>query len=141
MTHPRAFTLIRSALVPATRNGLRKGRPKPSIETCITSPSCKLMPSLKLKAVRPEEMNVNISRAAMGFILEMMVFDVRQAVTHLSLAAAEGFRPEQVAGALDLHLDRHGLEVRVYDKFRSERAGAKLGRRQVEIVRLLEYVV
>ena len=55
MTHPRAFTLIGSGLVPATHTGLRKGRPKPSIETFITSPSCILIPSLKLRQSVPKK--------------------------------------------------------------------------------------
>ena len=55
MIHPRAFTLIGSGLAPATRTGLRKGRPKPSIETCITSPSCMWIPSLKLRQSVPKK--------------------------------------------------------------------------------------
>ena len=86
-------------------------------------------------------MNVNISRPAMGFIFEMMMFNVCQAVAHFILAAAECFPPKQVAGAFNLYLYRHGIKVGVHDKFGAERAGAKLGRRQVEVVRLLEYVV
>jgi hypothetical protein len=86
-------------------------------------------------------MNVNVSRAAMGVVFEVMMFDVRQAVTHLILAAAECLPPKQVSGAFDRYFDRHGLEARVHDKLRSERAGAKLGGSQVEVVRFLEYVV
>ena len=56
MTHPRRFHAdMWFGLVPATCTGLRKGRPKPSIETCITSPSCILIPSLKLRQSVPKK--------------------------------------------------------------------------------------
>ena len=41
------------------------------------------------QAVRPKEMHVNVTRAAVGLKLEMMVFHILQAVAHLSLPGPE----------------------------------------------------
>ena len=54
------------------------------------------MPSAETQAIRSEEMNVDVARAAMRFKFEMMMLDVRQAVAHFSFAAAERFRPQHI---------------------------------------------
>ena len=125
MNHPRAFTLIEFRPGSGHPHRIAQGPAKAFDRDLHHIPILHVDPVAETQAVGPEEMNVNVSRAAMSFIFEMMMFNVRQAVTHLILSGAECFRPEQVAGALDLYLHRHGLEVRVHDEFRSERAGAK----------------
>ena len=114
VAHPRAFTLISSGLGSGHPQRIAQG-PAKAFDRDLHHVSILHPDSIaEAEAVRPEEMNVNVSRAAMGFVFEVMMFNVCQAVTHLILAAAECFPPKQGAGAFDLDFYRHGLEARVH---------------------------
>jgi hypothetical protein len=55
------------------------------------------------QAIGPEEMYMNVSGAAVPFKLEVMVFEVFEAMTHFLLTGSEGLRPQHSPGALDFH--------------------------------------
>src|SRR5438309_2240268 len=44
---------------------------------------------LKTQLARPEKMHMDVSGLAMGKILEVMVFDIRQRMTHIPLAGVQ----------------------------------------------------
>src|SRR5271165_693590 len=95
----------------------------------------------KTQAVGPEEMHVYVSRSAMTLELEVMMFQVPQAVAHLRLAGSEPARPEHTTVPVNLYFCRHRGKLGVHDQFRTERARPEFRARQVEIVLLLEPMI
>src|SRR5580658_4505625 len=70
-----------------------------------------------------------------------MMLKVAKTVAHFLFAAGDGLRPEVPAIARDTHLARNQMEIRIDYEFRTERTGAQLRSRQVEIIAFFEDVV
>jgi len=73
-----------------------------------------------------EIVDVYITRPAMRFKLEMMMFDILQAVAHFRFTGADGLGPEDLTVALDARFARNGLELLINHQLRAERAGSEL---------------
>jgi hypothetical protein len=71
---------------------------------------------------RAEEVHVNVAGAPVRVELEMMMLHVRQAVAHERFAGAEFFRPQNFAASLDRDFAFDGVELRIDDQLRSDRA-------------------
>jgi hypothetical protein len=78
------------------------------------------------EAIGPKEVNVHISSAAMCCVLEVMVLDIGEAVTHFRIAAAEALVPEHTSITLDGDVNRHRVEPRINHKFRPKCTRAQL---------------
>src|SRR6516162_8286353 len=78
------------------------------------------------ETVGPQKVHMHISAPAMCRVLEVMVLDVGEAVTHFRIAAQEGLVPEHGSIALDGNGNRYGVEIRINHQFRPECAGAQL---------------
>ena len=76
--------------------------------------------------MRPEEMPVDIARLAMSLELEMVMFEVGQAVAHLFLSSCHFLRPNRFRSTLDPNFPVDGQKFPTNHKLRSEAAGAKL---------------
>src|SRR5262249_28018388 len=68
------------------------------------------------------KVNVHVSGAAMRLELEMMMFDVGEAVAHAVFAAADLLAPEDAAVPLDGGSATNRAKIRVQRQLRSERA-------------------
>src|SRR5215469_2738163 len=77
------------------------------------------------QTIGAEVMHVDITRAAMCFVLEMMVLDIREAMAHFRFARANLFRPENLSGTADGNLPNDGVERRIEYEFGAERTGAQ----------------
>ncbi len=86
-------------------------------------------------------MNVHVSRAPMQLELEVVVLQVAQAVGHFFFAARDRLRPELLAAAGNGHRTGHGSKIRIDHQLGSNRTGAQLRSRQVEVVLLFEAMV
>src|SRR6185437_3508828 len=87
------------------------------------------------------EVHMHRARLPVAFKLEVMVFQVGEAVAHVVLAGGDGLRPERFTAAQDADLAGNGVEIRVDRKLRANAAGAQLRSCKVEIVALLELMI
>src|SRR5579863_9683713 len=72
---------------------------------------------------------------------EVVMLDIPQAVAHFRLARANLLPPQHARIALDHHLARHRLKIRVEHELGPDRTGANLRTRQVQIILLLELMI
>src|SRR5215469_5843718 len=86
-------------------------------------------------------MNMNVPTTTMSLVLEVVMFDVFEAVTHFRLAATKRLAPQNNTLALDLHCNRQRFKIGVNDQFGSQRTGAQFGACKVEIVLLFKLVI
>src|SRR4051812_39223841 len=93
------------------------------------------------KTVSAKKMNVNVSRVAVRFILEVMVFDILQTVAHLRLTGADLFSPQLRAGAFNHDFASDRLELRVDDKLGADRTGPQFRTSQIEVILLFKTVI
>src|SRR4051812_13879924 len=93
------------------------------------------------EAVRAIKMHVHVAGTPMRIELEVMMLDVHQVVTHRDFAGRDRILPHSMSRALDRHLSGHCLKVAADNELWPNRAGAKLGACEIEIVRALELVV
>jgi hypothetical protein len=70
------------------------------------------MPSPKAQRMCPEEMHMHIARLAMSFELEMVMFEVDQAVAHVFLSGRQFLRTNRFRFTLDPNFSLNGLESR-----------------------------
>src|SRR5215467_12214576 len=93
------------------------------------------------QAARSEVMDVDVARPTVSIELEMMMLHVVEAVRHVRFAGDDLLRPDDGSVPLDDDRAGDGIERRAYDELRTERAGANLRAREIEIVSLLEPVI
>ena len=91
---------------------------------------------------RAEEMQMDVTRSAMLRILEVMVLEIPQRVTHRALAASQlAAVVDRASAAKDRAAQRDVLEIGMRVERGPHRTGAQFRRRQVEITDLLGGVV
>jgi hypothetical protein len=84
---------------------------------------------------------VDVSPAAVGFVFEMMVLNILQAMAHFGFTAAERLAPMHVSFPLDGRGYTHRLEFWINHKFWSKRTRAELRAGEIEIVFLFELMI
>src|SRR5262249_34618022 len=84
---------------------------------------------------------MHVASPAMSLVLEMVMFNVGQAVTHFGFAAAECFIPECDSIPLDRHTDGNRIELRVDHQLRAKSTGAQLRASEIQIISFFELVV
>ncbi len=65
--------------------------------------------------MRAVEVDMKIARLAVGFKLEVVVLQIREAVRHIVFSCLERFFPERGAGPLDRNIPGDGAEGRAHD--------------------------
>jgi hypothetical protein len=93
------------------------------------------------QAISAKEMHVDVPAPAVSFVLEMVMLNVLQTVTHFGFTAPERPSPENTSFPLDCHRHRYGLEFRIDHEFWPKRASAEFRARKVEIVFFLELMI
>jgi hypothetical protein len=91
--------------------------------------------------VGPVEVDVDAAGLTVACELEVMMFQVGQAVTHVLLSAGDLFVPEGCARALDAYVTGDVGEGCSQHKFGAQAADAELGAREVEVITSLEFVI
>src|ERR1700735_4273521 len=86
-------------------------------------------------------MDMNAARLAMACELEMMMFEICQAVAHILLAADDLLMPQCCSSTFDPHRAGDFGEGSVDDELRAQAAGAQLRACEVEVIPLLEFVI
>src|SRR5207248_4283664 len=84
---------------------------------------------------------MSVAGAAMSLELEMMMFDVLQAMAHFRLTTPECLAPPRLTVTRDAGSHSNGVELRVNHHLRPKGTTAKLGAGQVEIIFLFEFVI
>jgi len=79
----------------------------------------------KTETIRTKEVHMNIARSAVGLKLEMMVFDISEAMAHLGLARPKRLAPLDLAVALDRRADRDRLKLWIDAQFGPQRTVAQ----------------
>ena len=77
----------------------------------------------------------------MSLVLEMVMFNVGEAMTHFGFAAAESFIPERHSIPFDRHPDGNRVELRVDHQLRAKSTGAQLRTSEIQIISFFELVV
>src|SRR5579863_565147 len=104
-------------------------------------PVAKLNAVSKAQAIGAEKMHVQVPGPAVRIEFEVVMLDIPQAVAHFRLARANLLPPQHARIALDHHLARHRLKIRVEHELGPDRTGANLRTRQVQIILLLELMI
>lgn len=86
-------------------------------------------------------MDMYIARMAVKFKLEVMMLKVCEAVAHLVFTGPYVSRPEGLSVALQGDGPGNGIEGRIDDKLRAERAHPQLGTSEIEVILLLADMV
>src|SRR6202034_684730 len=95
----------------------------------------------KTETVSSKEVDMNLSRLAVPFKLEMMVLNILQAVTHFGFPGAKCFAPEHAPIPFDGRGHRYRFEFRIDYKFRTKGTGAELRAREVQIVLFFKLMI
>ncbi len=93
------------------------------------------------EVVRSKEVNVHVSRTTVSFKFEMMMLNVAQPMAHFGFAATERLGPLNTPVPLDRRGYGDGVKFRINHQFWSERTGAELGARQVEVVLFFDLMI
>src|SRR6185437_11558411 len=75
--------------------------------------------------VGAEEVDMEIAGVAMEVELEMVVFDVGEAVAHVGLAGLDRARPDGLTIAFDRDFARNQMEVRIDHQLRADGTGSQ----------------
>src|SRR3954447_4818680 len=84
------------------------------------------------KNIGPKEMNMNAARAAMSRKLEVMVFEICQAVAHILLSAGDILLPQNCAAALNSEPAMYIRKRRAHHQLRTKTAGAEFRAGEIE---------
>src|SRR5579872_6990388 len=95
----------------------------------------------KREAVRTHEVDVQGAGLAVKGEFEMVVLEIRQAVTHVVLAGGDLFLPQHVVAAEDAHRTRNVVEHGIDHELRADAAHAQLRSGKVEVVAALEDMI
>jgi hypothetical protein len=79
------------------------------------------------EGIGSKEMDVDAARLAMSGELEMMMFKIGEAVTHVRLSTRDFLAPEASSGALDAHFPTHVVKLGFDDELRAKAAGPEFG--------------
>src|SRR6185437_12998270 len=86
-------------------------------------------------------MHMHRARLPVAFKLEVMVFEVGEAVAHIVFPRGDGLGPVGFITAQEADLTRYSVEIRGYRQHAANTSGAQLRSSKVEIVALFELVI
>ena len=93
------------------------------------------------QTIGSEEVDVGISGAAMLGILEMMVLQIFDAVTHVGIPRFDRLGPDDFSLTFDGNLALDVIQPLSNDQFRSQGALPEFGMGQVEVIHFFHHVI